>query len=203
MMLSRIVQRETKCVYSFVHATPALAPLPDGFTYLHLADEDTVRQWFERDDERRLRRFLGFVKAGYVGMLIASDDAWASVGWIAHPLSPPPPHLSQRTIGHGHVWTFGVHTRIEYRGQGFQKAGLTFRVRLARQAIGDDRAAVLTDVAPATTASRRAKLRVGFEPAGVLRTTTVKYAPGRAMRFGRWERDAAHPPLVEDVTNDH
>lgn len=197
----RLTRKDLLCVYRFSNRTPSLAPLPNGYEYIRLECGTTIQRWFggRPDDRRRLETYMRLAEDGFIGMGIVFDGGWAHTGWIAPP-GLAPPHLTRRIIGEGHVWTFGVHTRPDFRGQGLQKAGLTFRLRVAREAVRDENASVMTDVAPMNTPSRRAKLRIGFQPAGMLSTTTLKLSRNIAVRFGTWDRKAEHPSLLGGAT---
>ena len=195
-MMRRFLQNRRLLVYRFDGSSPVVPPLEDGLRYVVL-DQDTIDSCFgnRMEDMNRRRTYQRFVARGCVGMAIAKGEDWASVGWVSHPGSPPPPHLTRKIIGPDVLWTFYVHTREGFRGLGLQKAGLAFRIRLARSVIGDEHASVYSDVAPDNTASRRAKIHVGFVSAGQLAVTTMRIPRLGGVTIGSWDRDVEHVPL--------
>jgi GNAT superfamily N-acetyltransferase len=195
-MPGRVVRRRVHLVYRYSGATPDLHELPAPLSYRRL-DRDTVLAFFGRRDEDRgrLRQYLRLLERGCIGSLIADGDAWAAVGWVSHPGSMAPPHLSRRIIGTEVAWSFLGFTHPDYRRRGLQKAGLTYRVRLAREAVGDDAAPVHSDVSPRNVPSRRAVLRCTFVPAGRIHYARFGIPRVHTWTWGSWNTAEEHPPL--------
>ena len=195
-MAVRFIRRRVHLVYRYTAATPELRDLPASLAY-HRLDRASALAFFGRRDEdrRRLRQYLRLLERGCIGSLIADGDTWAAVGWISHPGSITPPHLSRRVIGNNAVWAFLAYTHPEYRKRGLQKAGLIYRVRLAREAVADDDAPVHSDVSPRNLPSRRAQLRCGFEPAGRIHYASTSIPRVHKWTWGTWNSGEVHPPL--------
>lgn len=151
----------------------------------------SIRRLF-RDDAVRSRKFLDFLDAGCFGYFLERDGQWVTYGWSTQPKSMQPAHLPLWVADFEAYWIFYCRTREEFRGQGHYKR------LLARLVAGAyERAAsplVLCDTMPDNSVSRRAVLRAGFSPRGVL--STYRPLPGMIVG-GRWRRDEAHAPRIE------
>ncbi len=193
-----LVNRRRHVVYRFDGPTPEPLPLSGQRRSLVL-DPDVVRHYFGRspDDRSRLRVSLRLLARGCIGTLIVDGDEWASVGWISHPGSMAPPHLTRQIIGRSVLWSFAAYTRPAFRRQGLLKATFRMRIALARQAVDDPNAVIHNDVSINNTKSRRAQLGAGLVPAGQLRWLRIRVPGVSLWTWGVWDVDAEHPPLAE------
>lgn len=191
MFLSRLAQffRVETLVYQYAGAGAQCADLPEGFAW-HPATEASVRKLFAQDSPRR-RRFLRFLRSGWFGFFLAGGDEWITYGWCTPPATPHPPHLPRWAGGLGAYWIFYCHTREEFRGKGHYQRLLSRLVCGAYQRAGAP--LVLCDTLPGNLASRRAVIKAGFSPAGVLEA----FRPVRGLVIGGgWQREAMHVPLL-------
>lgn len=185
----------TELVYSIHMSEPMQINLPDGFEWCIL-DHNTIDNYFlNESDSWRNTSYHKILESGCLGYLIYSRRAWASVGWVHTPDSMPPPHLTEKIIGNNY-WTFFVHTNEPFRGRGLQKEGLKLRLNGALLDSNSDSCDVFTDVSPDNIHSRRAKLSVGFEPAGVIHKKSFVLPRVKSVTISAWKATEVHPPLI-------
>lgn len=169
-------------------ATP-IAPMP-GLRSVYLTPGAIARVFAEEPALKR--RFLRFVRQGAMGVAVMHGRRWLAYAWMATPEGRPPYHLPGAL--QGRYWLYYCHTRLAFRGRGLM--GHAVRRLIAEAACREQlgRFEVLCDVLPDNTASRRAFLRLGFEPAGRVGTWRL---PKSALVMGSWDESAAHEALPE------
>lgn len=169
--------------------------LPPGYRFVDVSPTTLEHYFHSEEDSWRLRNYTALLRSGALGTLIvAEDDNWASVGWVATPSSLHPPHIP-KTVARNRYWTFNVHTAPKHRGKGLQKAGIRQRVALSREHARDESEVIYTDVRPSNMFSRKAKLSSGFTPAGLLYTTRIGIPGIRHWVFGHWDSTAPHQKM--------
>lgn len=151
-----------------------------------LLDAAAVRRLFARDAERR-DRFLGFLEAGYIGIVLADGEDWISYGWLATPQSPQPIHLPQRA--RGRYWIFYCRTHEQHRNRGHYRHAMQRLIQEAERRRGAV-TPVFIDTREDNRAARVAIERLGFRPAGVVH---IYRLPKTAVSVSRWARREPHP----------
>jgi RimJ/RimL family protein N-acetyltransferase len=162
----------------------------DGEQWL-VADRTNIDLFFGADRSRH-RPFIRFWKAGCLGLFMVRDGNWIFCGWSGMPGSRFPSYLPQNILKRGGYWTFGVHTREEFRGKGYYKQGMLRLAHLIQQR--DPEGTVYSDTNPSNAAVRHALPSIGFKPCGVIITYKL-WVPrvGHWALWGKWLRNEPHP----------
>jgi GNAT superfamily N-acetyltransferase len=150
-------------------------------------DAETIHRFFE---DRRAQVFTRFLQRGYFGIALVLESQFVAYAWMTTPQSQAPPHLPARWKRRH--WIFYCHTAESFRGRGLYQVCLkTLVERVARTHGHED---IYIDTTTSNTASRRAIMRVGFEPCGV-----VSYLKLPRLRpiLARWNHHQNHPPIEQ------
>ncbi|WP_168429016.1 hypothetical protein [Microbacterium sp. K36] len=186
------LNRATSVVFRYRGDRPT-APLPPGYEKVIL-DHTSVRDLFGRPtgDDWRARVYPRLLSGGSRGIAAVDPQGlWAAVQWIAPPGADGPTHLPRRLI-RPHFWCFNEHTREGHRRLGLWRALKSSGFALARDLSGAD-VTLYSDTETENLPSRRAHEAFGFTHEGVMSTLTLRYARGRRLVFGGWDREAPHP----------
>lgn len=144
-------------------------------------------------DARRRRRFLRFLRSGFLGYFLVHNGEWIGYGWCAPPGSGRPPHLPRWAGGVGAYWIFDCFASDEACGHGPYPQLLPHLVTFAYAR--ESNPLLLCEVQPENLPWRQAALQAGFTPLGVL-TAYRMWVPGLGgvAMGGVWRRDAIHSP---------
>jgi RimJ/RimL family protein N-acetyltransferase len=143
-----------------------------------------------------VNQFLGFLDEGFAGVMLVRDGQWASYGWFSKPGSPGPQHLPWSVRHEAACWVFYCHTRESLRGRGcFGRLLSQLVAKVEREKLAP---AIYIDTRLDNVASRRAILRLGFEPFGVM-TTRQLWLPriGSVVVSSSWQQQREHPALLD------
>lgn len=162
-------------------ATPALLGLRAVFL-----TESTIQRLFAAEPALK-RRFLRFVRQGAVGVAIVHGRTWLTYAWMATPEGKAPYHLPGAMAGQ--YWIYYCHTRAPYRGRGLLAAAVKRLLAEASTRSQLQAVEVYCDVLPDNMPSRRAFLRLGFQPAGKVATWRL---PKSSLVMGSWDESASH-----------
>ncbi len=161
------------------------------------ASQSSIVLLFAADGQRR-RRFLGFLRSGFLGYFLVREGQCIGYGWCAPPGSGSPPHLPRGAGGLGAYWIFDCCAREETCGRGSCPQLLAHLVTFAYAR--ESNPLLLCEMQPENLAWRQAALLAGFTPLGVL-TAYQLWIPGvgGVAISGVWRRDAVHSPAMAPV----
>jgi hypothetical protein len=163
---------------------PRAVEAPGGLSLVWLTESSIARLF--GDNPALHRRFMRFRRNGAMGVAIAHGRRVLSYAWMATPEGRQPLHLPAAMAGR--YWIFECHTVVSMRGRGLIACALSRLLgEIAERQDGP--CEVYCDVAPANMPSRRAFLRLGFEPAGRSATWRV---PKSSIVMGTWDATATH-----------
>lgn len=160
-----------------------------------VADRQNIALLFA-DDPRRRRRFLQFLRRGYLGVFLIENNQWAAYAWMSRSSTIGPDYLPKALRNMGVHWIFNCRTHETFRGRGFYKQILAILIEYALK----EKGSVLKVYASASMTnipSRKGILAVGFEPAGVLTSHAIRLPLGRRWVRGQWTPAALHLPIEE------
>ena len=191
------VVRRRNLVFSHRGEVCTDACLPPGFRLEEVSQATLSRYFQDAGSARRRLRYERFLAAGARGLLVVTEDQWASALWLApptvkqHPVQVPP-----RVSGKA-WWLFELHTHASFRRKGLNQ----FLLRESLKYVGERSpgALVAADVNPSNLASRASFAKSGFAEEGVLSAVTVTSPFFRPRSFGVWRRTTRHPdPKLEE-----
>lgn len=158
------------------------------------ASQSSIALLFVADSCRR-RRFLRFLRSGFLGYFLVREGQWIGYGWCAPPGSGRPPHLPRWAGGVGAYWVFDCCAREGTCAQESHAHLLTHLVTFAYAR--ESNPLLLCEMQPENLVWRHAALQAGFTPLGILTAYRV-WIPGFGCVAlgGVWRRDAAHSPEV-------
>lgn len=157
-------------------------------------DRESVRRFFG-DDPTWRERYFEYLDDGHVGMVLHDDGELMSFGWILTPESVRAPRALPDSICNEECyWLFDAGTEPEYRGEGLFKE--INRVRTEWILERDPEAAIYTDTGVDNVA-RYGIESSQFEPYGVITMVRLELPGTPLWKWGRWNREAVHPPMPE------
>ena len=158
-----------------------------------LDTREKIAQIFKED--RLSKTFCQFWAKGFQGIAWCNGSSWISYAWMSLPETYGPPHLPQDIQRLPVYWIFYCRTKEEYRGRGFFRASICLFCDRARER--DPKAEVYIDTEPDNLPSRKAIQAVGFVPAGMISTWSLRFPKlGSFIIKWQWDRRAHHPEVA-------
>ena len=159
-------------------------------------DQEKASVYFSRESMLR-NTFRQFLAKGFVGLVWHMESEWISYAWMSTPETLGPPHLPRWIKRLPVYWIFYCRTKEQYQGRGLYKASISLLTRWARER--DPNAQVYIDTSPDNIPSRKAIESVGFTPAGMINTLTLRLPKVNLVLWGRWDRKAIHPEIPKEA----
>jgi hypothetical protein len=184
-------KRDLYLVYRF-NSNCCCPELPPTRSQGVWADRDSVQLLF-RDDPKRMQRFLRLLDSGYLGHFFHIDGQWTSYTWMSRPHSNGPLHMPRGIRMLRVNWITFCQTRTRFQGRGLYKAGLCKLVQRVRE--DEPTEEIYIDTSPDNFASRRAIVKVGFCPHGLIRRKRIRVPKVKSWFWGDWNEGLVHPPL--------
>jgi RimJ/RimL family protein N-acetyltransferase len=162
--------------------------------YLHtrLEKKEQVFDFF-KNEKKDMKTFMKFVERGYEGLVWHTETEWISYAWMSTPESQAPPHLPHWVQSLHVYWLFNFYTKDSYRKQGLHRASVILLSKLAREK--DFKARIYADVQPGNIPPIKSLLSVGFVPAGVIYTMTLRIPKFWYVFYGNWVKEEPHPAV--------
>jgi len=134
------------------------------------ASEKSITEFFS-DDPKRKRRFLGFLRRGYLGHFFVSNDVWAAYGWLSPSENFDPKHM--RSIRPKKVaWIFNCRTAKQFRSRGLYKNSIIILIELLRTEY--EKKDVFIDTQSNNSAAINGIVSVGFQPFTIVERLQVR-----------------------------
>jgi hypothetical protein len=136
-----------------------------------------------KDDSKRSKLFLKFVKSGMKGIIHYDVDKWVSYAWMSCPGTPGPSHLP--FVNRLKVyWIHYCRTQEGFQNQGLYKRSLIKLCEMARKV--DPFSEVYVDTKNDNLPSIRAIQKVGFKSDGFIETLRISIPRFSFVILKRW-----------------
>lgn len=192
-ILPRISKR-VNTIYRYAGVQPEEPGLPPGLEW-DVASAVLIKRVFS-GDEPRCGALIKLLQRGAQGIIIHDGCEWAAHGFISPPGIALPRHLHANIV-QAFWWFFYMHTRPEWRRKGLQKACIQLGIGLVHKLFGQSDL-IMSDTSINNIPSRRAFLRTGFEPAGIIRVQELRLPKlGIYPLYSRWSEGENHGGLPE------
>lgn len=180
-------------IYKFQCVLPPSPKLHNGL-YWTIASEYSIN-CFIRNDNLRAITLNRLIKSGASGIILHDGDEWVAHGFVAPGNSRMPQHIPRGVRKEMGNVIFYMHTRLEWRGKGLQKACISLILHSLIPNHHFSQVIAYTDVNVSNTISRKAFQSTGFKPCGTLRSVELRLPKIGSLAFGHWMKDAPHPPM--------
>jgi len=189
-MTNRMLMRRSFVVYEL----PSTWQQSDNILFGKYTILDRIQiHYFFGADKTRVKTFYTFLAQGFKGIVWHESNEWISYAWMSTPETLGPPHLPRWIRRLPVYWIFYCRTKEQYQGRGLYKASISLLAQWARER--DPNAQVYIDTTPDNIPSRKAIQSVGFVPAGIVTTLSLRLPRLNFVLWGRWDRKAMHPEI--------
>lgn len=186
------INRRVNTVFRCRDIQPEIPPLPLGLQW-EVASVELIEQVFP-GDKQRSRALLNLLRKGARGIIIHDGQHWAAHGFISPPGVALPGHLPANIV-QAYWWFFYMHTCPHWRRKGLQKACINLGIKHKKES-GGNLNEVLSDTGVDNLPSRKAFLRTGFEPTGIIRVRGLRLPRlGTYPLYYRWDEEESHGRL--------
>ena len=143
------------------------------------ASEQSIAEFFS-DDPKRKRRFLGFLRRGYLGQFFVSNYFWAAYAWLSPSENFDPKHMRQ-VRPEKTAWIFNCHTAENFRSKGLYQSSLAMLIERFWEE--HEKKGVFIDTQSNNSAAINGINAVGFQTYAIVERLEV-----RIPRIYTWSR---------------